>query len=85
MRASSLRFSLAFDQVFPLVTPKIHILPIHLNQDNRGTKDELMSRKLKKKSIFFIKIFEFKIFQQINQIYLPYLFTFWLSSLVLIF
>ena len=55
MKASSLRFSLAFDQVFPLVTPKFHILPIQLSQDNRRTKDELLSRKLKKKSISSLK------------------------------
>ena len=55
MKASSQRFSLAFDQVFPLVTPKIHILPIQLNQDKRRTKDEFMSRKLKMKSISSLK------------------------------
>ena len=50
-----MRFNLAFDLVFPLVTPKIHILPIQLSQDNRRTKDERMSRKLKKKSISSLK------------------------------
>ena len=88
MKASSLRLNLAFDQVFPLVTPKIHILSVQLNQDNRRTRDELMSRKLKKRSIssleidFFFKVPELNIFQQIKQSYLPYLFTFWMSSLV---
>ena len=46
MKASSLTLNLAFDLVFPLMTHIIHILPIKLNQDNRRTKDELMSRKL---------------------------------------
>ena len=42
MKASSLRLNLAFDQVFPLMTPKIQTLPIQLNQANRRTKDELV-------------------------------------------
>ena len=41
--------------------------------------------KIKEEINFFFKIPEFKIFQQIKQIYLPYLFTFRMSSLVLVF
>ena len=59
MKASLLTPNLAFDLVFPLVTPIIHViihmLPIQLNQDNRRTKDEFISRKLKKKSISSLK------------------------------
>ena len=74
MKTPSLRFSLAFDQVLPLVTPKIHILSIQLNQDNRRTKDELMSRKLKKKSISSLKFLNLKFFSRLNRfIFLIYL------------
>ena len=80
MKASSLALNLASDLAFPLMTPVIHILPIQLNQDNRRTKDELVS-KIKEEIDFFFKIPELKIFQLIKQIYLPYLFKFWMSSL----
>ena len=74
MKASSLRLNLAFDLVFPLMTPIIHILPIQLNQDNGRTKDKLMSRKLKKKSISSLKFLNLKFFSRLNRfIFLIYL------------
>ena len=80
MKASSLTHNSAFDLVFPLVTPRIHILPIQLNQDNRRTKDELMSRKLKKKSISPLKFLNLKFFSRLNRFILIInnLFTFWM-------
>ena len=42
--------------------------------------------RLEEEIDFFFKIPDFKILKQIKQIYLPYLFTFWiLISLILIF